>query len=217
MKSMRVPQRTTPLTAGPDFITGPKTLVAVINFYPIVVADRKNGKAKITLPAPQENQLREYFQTSINTLATNLLAVLQNKPGARVKAGRVVNWARSLADKEIADWREHGRFITQQYFNEHDMAAPMLKWAHLDITCYYPNFISRDVHGLSPKEIIDGCCDAGMMADDKGLISITYGKGGVDTEDPRYEFRWYGLELTAAKEALLVKTVPQKRANKRAA
>jgi hypothetical protein len=219
MKSMQLPSTPRPTPAAPAIIEGKQTLKAVLTFYPILEENKKTGKVKATLPLPQENSIRLVFGQSIALLANCLTDVLKNKPGAREKAGRLVNWARGLPAQEIASWREHGRFVGQQYLNEQNLAAPRIKWAAVTICCYYADYIARDSYSLDEKEVFDGLADAGFFINDSGIIDFRIIKGGIDAANPRYEVFIYEVELAPEQEALLVKTeaVKKPRSRKKAA
>lgn len=195
----------------PRLITGPQKLVAVVTFYPIA-SETKSGKSKPRLPLPQENEIRSIF----NSVIMALVAIISRAVKARSLAGlaqavRTALWLKNKPSKEIAGWRSHGEEIGREWLAARQAPPPLLKWAHLTIVCYYPDYKIRDVHGLSEKEAIDGLSDAGFFINDAGIVSVTYGKGGVDTANPRYEFWVYELELAAEDEALLEKPAPKSR------
>lgn len=74
------------------------------------------------------------------------------------------------------------------FINDRGYSNLRIEKCELVFTAYYPNLRRHDTDNSTPKFIIDGLVESGMIIDDDcaHILSLTL-KCGVDTERPRTE------------------------------
>jgi Holliday junction resolvase RusA-like endonuclease len=172
----------------PGFITGPLALKARLIFYPLkeeVKTRRKKGSS--TDNKEEQSKTRTLYIPSLNDYIS----------AERVPGG--------FARKEfVRKWLKVGQDVANHYLEVSGQEPLNLKWCHVVVVTYMPNFIKRDVHNVYIKSIFDGLTQAGIWIDDRYVIDVRLTHGGVDKDNPRTEMYIYEVELNPAQEIAIL-------------
>jgi hypothetical protein len=194
----------------------PRQLVALLNFEPVLEPIKNTRQAKLTesnAKSPSKKRARftkESFPDEIPATAARLLPSLNEV----IDKQRQGYSGRKLIREQV----ERGRIVGSKYLEERGLTAPLLPWAAVHATVYFPDYRQHDVQNLYLKGVIDGLSEwiktgryakdkragAGYWPDDQRIIEFKIAAGGVDQSNPRVELAIYRLELTLEQEARLL-------------
>lgn len=90
-------------------------------------------------------------------------------------------------------WRECGKLTAMNALATLGLEPPMLKYARIVLT-EYPRDLRRDLLNLDYKAAIDGMADAGLFANDRGVVDFQMRRRAVDKLMPRVEVEIYEVK-----------------------
>ena len=114
-------------------------------------------------------------------------------PAAALSPNARVHWARKA--RIVKHHRESAWLLAVKQMREAGIRAPFWERAEAEVTFYWPTRHKRDRDNASSrlKSFWDGIADAGVLADDAGLVHLPV-RMEYDAENPRVEVIIRALE-----------------------
>jgi hypothetical protein len=189
---------------APEYITGPKTLVAVLDFYPVIEkVVRTKAQKKKYAETPPKRPLKD-FRIASPIPQWNDFLKLTNQV---IHAVRRSAWLAGKPEENIEAWRAHGKAVAEDYLHRNKLQPFLLEYAEIVIVCFNSDEIKRDINGLNPKAVIDGISSVGYFKDceDARVIEYSIKKGALTLENPRYEMWIYNVALSEEAKLAITK------------